>query len=176
MKIATAFSLAIRLVALMLGIRAIGYLQWLGLALERLFNRPQSWPHLVANITALTFSLVVAWLLFRHADVIAAKFIGSHDDINMGQCDELLVRQNIFRLAMKIIGTVCVVFSIPKIIIGLGTLTVLIGDPSFRVGTSSWQLLTLGIITFGIGIYLLKGGKLLMRIAYGQKTAGPASE
>ena len=155
----------------MLGVRAITYLPTFGWAVARLVDEPKQWPHALSIGMALTLSVTAAWLLFRYADLLAAKFVSSDDEIDLKSYDDPSIRRDIFQLALRIIGAVCITFSIPQIV-GQGVLRM--GFHSqFR--TQLWFYLLPGIISFAVGVYLLKGGAVLVSLAYGHKPDETAS-
>ncbi|NOX97717.1 MAG: hypothetical protein GXO98_06655 [Nitrospirae bacterium] len=167
MKSTTALSLGMRLVALVLGVRAIVYLPTFGWTLRRLADEPKQLPFAVSMGMAIALSLAAAWLLFRFADRLATRFISSDDEIGLKGYDDPSVRREVFQLALRIIGAVCIAFSIPQFV-GQGIVRI-VTYSSFQM--QLWLHLVPGIISFCIGVYFLKGGELLVRIAYGREHA-----
>ena len=172
MKTTTALSLGTRLVGLVLGVRAFVYLPMIVWGLMDVADNPKRWPHTLSMGLAYVLSVAAAWLLFRYADVLAARFVSCRDEIGLIRHEDPSIHRDILQLALRIIGAVCVAFSIPQIV-GQGVLR-MVTYSSFQ--TQLWSHLVPGIISLAVGVYLLKGGALLVNLAYGHKPDEPASD
>ncbi len=172
MKASAILSLSMRLIALLLGIHAIVYVPMIGWSMAQLLSHePSQWPNIASQASAFILSLVAACLLFRYADPLTAKFVSSDEEIDIRGLNDLSKSQDMFQFALKVIGAVCVAFSIPQIV-GQGIMRIML-NPSFQM--QLWSYIVPGYILLGVGVYLLKDGRFLMGLAYGHRIRGSSS-
>ncbi len=173
MKTQSALSLACKLVGLVSALRALIYLPTFIWTLAA-SGKEEMWEKIaVSSGVSFAVSLAAAWLLFRYADGIASKCVSRDEDIDLKLHGNVSVLRELFRFALKVVGAVCVVTAIPKII-GEGVRIATLHSSGFSFHL--WSNWLPGLISLGIGIYLLKSGACILDLAYCRNFTGPASD
>ncbi len=163
MSTRAALCTGIRLLAVVLGVRAIVYVPPLVLTLLTLARREgQSYIALSLGL-AFTLSVAAALLLFKYADGVAGAVVSSDERIETKGWDDPSVQRGIFQLAVRVIGAACVAWAVPRIA-GQAAGELIVYWPQWLHLTR--QVLP-GLVGLAVGVYLLKGGDILVRLAYG---------
>ncbi len=173
MKTRSVLSLACKLVGLVSALRVLIYLPTFIWILASLGEEKMPGP--IAVSTGVTFgvALAAAWLLFRYADGIASKCVSLDEDIDVKLHGNTSVLRELFRFALKVIGAVCVVMAI-RTILGEGARAAMLYSSGFSL--LLWSNCLSGLMSLGIGIYLLKSGAFILNLAYCRELTGPASD
>lgn len=179
MKARTLLSIGLRLLGVVLALRTIVYVPVLvGIVISLSLGRedlpvvlPAQWPLVASVAVAFVLTLAAAVVLLVYADALAAKFVPPDEDIDLKGWDAPSVGRTLFPLALKVVGAVCVAFAIPQIA-GQGIKGIVSYWPAW--GHVVEHTLP-GLISFAIGIYLLKGGPLFVRLAYGRRGRSPGA-
>ncbi len=168
MSTRAALCTGIRLVAVVLGVRAIVYVPSLVLTLLTFAGREDQWPYHLSLGLAFTLSVAAALLLFKYADRVAGAVVSSDERIETRDWHDPSVQRGIFQLAVRIIGAACVAWAVPR----------MAGQASRGLiyYSEQWYYVTHevlpGLVGLAVGVYLLKGGGILVRLAYGPEVPG----
>ena len=167
------FAIGVRLLALFMAIHAIAYLSVIGYFLSHLLGEDAArhWPNAVSQGLAFVLSLLAAFLLYRYAEPMARKFAPADEAPGHPQGGVASGRET-FCLALKIIGGVCIAFSVPNIV-GQGILRIMVTQ---SLESLLWSQSVPGVVALLFGLYLLKDGRILVDIAYGKDGDEPDSE
>ena len=181
MKARTALAIGIRLLGLFLIVQVVRGLPGLVSTLDLASKKLMLFPYWI--VAPWAAGLGAAFVLLRFADAIARRLVASDEDIALEGCHEPSVQRAAFQCGLKILGAVLVARSMVGIVrcsVALGTVQAAVAtgwvEGRGYVG-ARWFMgaehfvdsvsgLMSGLLGLGIGIYLLKGGGLLVRLAY----------
>lgn len=171
MKARTLLSIGVRLLALVLVVRSVVYIPtfvWLCAA----FSQEEGISAFVASGgLAFVVIIAVAILFWCGADALAAGLVPADEAVDLAPWEDAAAHRRLFRLALRIVGAASVAWSVPEI-----------AGQSARGFTwhsdGWWHLATIlgGVIRLAVGIYLLMGGALLVRMAYGRDLSPEVAE
>lgn len=176
MKAQTALSIGIKLIAVLVAARAIialpgmlipGWQLW-QYATEQGMSLPRS---LIAlSCSPSIAGALVAMLLFAFADRLARRLVSADERIQLDDLAEVEGQRRLLELGVRIIGAATVTWAVLWVVrqsVQLLDLSRLSISPR----AAPWWLLLwcilVGLVTLRIGIYLLKGGPVLLRLAFG---------
>ena len=127
---------------------------------------------------ASALAVIVALALVKWGDVLAERL--ASDSSAPAQTDPVDGHRAVFFVALKIIGAWVAVRALPMIVTGAAALQRHAQLDSGRGGYLAWVIMgVIGhLLGFAIGVYLLAGGSLVARLAFGRRhrvgeTPGP---
>ncbi len=178
MKATSALSITCKFIALIIALDAVTSLVFM----LSLVVQTKALRLVVSTGLPVMISLAVAWFLFRYSESISLRFGSSDEEIDLRLHGGPLVLRDLYRFAVRVLGAVCVVGSLPTVL-GLGVLkTVSYFSYSYEFGFDYaveprfLPMFLSATIRLGIGIYLLASGRFLVDLAYRVKGKRPTSD
>ena len=116
----------------------------------------------------LLLNLAIAFIFLRHSNSVTKKFLG--DDANPMTEDSMRLQSNAVQLAIRVSGVVVLTKGVYRLAEPVCLMVVdMVRFPQFRTWRDWWSvLIALGYIA--IALYLIKGGKHIMRFAFRSRT------
>lgn len=166
-------SVAFKILGIISVMYAMEYMNGIGLGLGMIFQQPgpgqnfNPYWFLGTMILSAFLYIAIAYILLRWGDLIAKKFV--REDSAISILDPSQWERPIFMLSLRIIGVVCLIKGVPELVKVLSELAFrgkyqgIISLPHIGSGI-------IGAIVFLIiGVYLISGGKHLVKFAYRKK-------
>lgn len=169
------FSVALKILGVVSIMRVVESVLVIGMGLATIFGEPKQImdfynPHwfLWTGIVSFILWLIMSYLLLRWGDLFAQKLI--HDESIISLSDREQWEKPVFILSLKVIGVVCLVMGLPRLI-----------DFFFDFAVRHWHQKSLtssninvnAIVLVIFGVYLISGGRHLVEFVYRGKTITP---
>ena len=169
-------SIAFKILGVISIMRVIESIFAIGIGFAWRFGKPEvlqevydpQW-FLWTGILSFVLWLAMAYFLLRWGDLFAEKLI--RDDNVMSLSDNDQWERPVFILSMKVIAVVCLAMGIPRLIDSLFDLVISVAGHGHQKSPTSSNINVNAIVLVIFGVYLLSGGKHLVKCAFKERTA-----
>jgi len=171
MKSQYLLALAFRLLGTMLVFQTLVLIPMVGFSLAQPSPGGGSgWTHIGPQIAGLVLGSIGACLFLFRARRLAERVVPDDERIDVqGAAREDADSIAAFRLLLRVVGAIAVVWAIPELV-GQGMGYVVVRRVMLQ---HVWTSLLPGLIKLSIGIYLMRGGARVALLAYGSGDASP---
>ncbi len=157
-------TLVFRILGILLGLQSVNAaIAWAMMAFQPPHGIESQMPYLPPLFAGLVLSAAGALVLFFQARRFAGVVVPEKENavaqsISLTSMDEA----SVFTLFLRITGAFAIAWGIPELA-GHGMMQINI---SFGRPDNLWTVMTPGLVKVAIGIYLLRGGSHIVRLAY----------
>ncbi|MBT4496340.1 MAG: hypothetical protein HOC74_01385 [Gemmatimonadetes bacterium] len=165
MKSEYAIALVLRILGLLMAFQAVALVP---MTVWWVFSEPfegmATFSRLLPQVIGFLLSLALAYLLFMHGGRLARYVVPDDEQLDFGNMPlESADTVPVFRLLLRVVGALAMAWSVPELA-GQGFARVTV----YQFGPQHvWTQLVPSLLKFAIGLYLLRGGNLLVDLAYG---------